>query len=107
MLTFLTLEDMIERRRRDLRLRPEPRRLHLNPVHWSVAHGGPGKPYPGATGIFIDNHGMPWQVARIPGKEGVRPTLYMRWDVDGDDMGGSFTDEDGVYVEPFPAYLGT
>jgi len=63
------------------------------------------RPYPRATGIFVDKSGTTWQVHKIPGEFHVdgtrrRSTYYMHWA--DDDLGGSFRDEDGVYTPMTP-----
>jgi hypothetical protein len=59
------------------------------------------KPYPRATGIFVDSfQGDTWQVRKLPGECRRRPTYYLHWA--DEDPGGSFTDEDGTYTPMTP-----
>lgn len=57
---------------------------------------GFNKPYPGASGTFLDGDGNVWQVRLI--KHPKHGNLYMRWCIDGQDPGASFTDKDGIYT---------
>ena len=65
------------------------------------------KPYPRATGIFVDKRGVMWQVREIPGETwpdgNVRPKYYLHWS--DEDSGGSFKEGDGVYTPMGPEEL--
>ena len=66
------------------------------------------RPYPRATGIFVDKRGVMWQVRKLPGEWHVdgtcrRPTYYLHWA--DEDPGGSFVEEDGTYTPMTPKEL--
>jgi hypothetical protein len=65
-------------------------------------YGGRGweKPYPNATGTFLDRDGKTWEVYKIVGRN--EEVIYMRWDIDGEDPGASFSDQDGTSKSPNP-----
>lgn len=68
----------------------------------SINNPPPGarKKYPGMNGYFTDTNGWTWEVRKIDTGSRV---LYMCWDCDGEDPGGSFLPDDGTFVplDPF------
>ncbi len=62
-------------------------------------YGGKGylRPYDGANGYFIDKENHKWEVYKMTRHN---ENLYLRWCIDGEDPGASFTDEDGIFI-PF------